>query len=345
MKDVFNEKDWRINQNNIFGLEKKGKIALSQIQDEILNSAKAWNKTDSVEKFLNSAINVEVLFNDGLSIENLIKENININYKPYQDDHLDFRFDFINRIFIIINLWLYEQYVLGALPALYKLKDYKISYNQNLISYIEFHSDTDEEDFINMELSKCYKILKVLKKPVYRLLETKDGKKSYFFAEAVGNSIDKRIKFLKNELVNCTKKYSEIEIPEEFAGNHDIKSDIFDLVEKAFSFTEYVDPRKHKQILSDEDLKRLINWVCYYFENNFTIPKIDNPIMVVNTNKGNIVYTFMKLFKQINPLSVRPDSLFNLIKSCFYKYRDDNIENLKKQKEPQYYEQLINNKK
>jgi hypothetical protein len=39
-----------------------------------------------------------------------------------------------------------------------------------------------------------------------------------------------------------------------------------------------------------------------------------------------------------------PDSLFELVKACFYEYRSDSVANLKKTKEPQYYSDLNKNR-
>jgi len=114
-------------------------------------------------------------------------------------------------------------------------------------------------------------------------------------------------------------------------------------IENAFSFMLNCDPRKHKQILNETDFKKLISWVTSYFERNFEVPEISEPIQNINTAKGNVIYTFLKLFKDLHPTKTRPDSLFILIKACFYEYRNDKVSNLKKQKEPQYYTNLINN--
>ena len=107
---------------------------------------------------------------------------------------------------------------------------------------------------------------------------------------------------------------------------------------------QHNDPRKHKGILNDNDYDTLIKWVSYYFENDFTLPAIDTSVKVINTNKGNVVYTFIKIFKDLHPTKTRPDSLFELIKLCFYAYRNDSITNYKKQKEPQFYSHLVNKK-
>tara|TARA_R110002050_G_scaffold291316_1_gene445697 strand:+ start:2044 stop:2904 length:861 start_codon:yes stop_codon:yes gene_type:complete len=109
-------------------------------------------------------------------------------------------------------------------------------------------------------------------------------------------------------------------------------------LEEAFKFMLEIDPRTHKQIISALDYEKLIDWMTFYFTNDFSIPQISKPIKSVNTAKGNVIYTFLLFFKSEYPGHVRPDSLFEFIKACFYPYRNDKSENLKKTKKPQYYE-------
>ncbi|WP_123947138.1 hypothetical protein [Chryseobacterium sp. CBo1] len=111
-------------------------------------------------------------------------------------------------------------------------------------------------------------------------------------------------------------------------------------IKNLFEFMLTVDPRKHKKILGDSDYDKLISWVEDYFINDLQIPLIDSPISLVNTAKGNVIYTFMVIFKELKPNMTRPDSLFDLIKACFYDYRADKVSSLKKLKEPQYYKDL-----
>lgn len=127
------------------------------------------------------------------------------------------------------------------------------------------------------------------------------------------------------------------------ASGNEIDSTIRGLVEDKFKFMLFTDPRKHGQIITEEDYYKLVNWVAYYFENNETIPEIKNPIKKVNTDKGNVFYTFKLFYKEIKPNSTYPDNLFKLIQRCFYEYRNDNIDNMKKVKKPQYYNFLLNN--
>ena len=96
-------------------------------------------------------------------------------------------------------------------------------------------------------------------------------------------------------------------------------------------------------MLNDHDVEKLVDWVTYYFENNFEVPKIDEPINELNATQQSVLYTFAQLFDQLVG-GVRPDSLYELIKRCFSKYRDKNIESLRKStKEPPGYKELIKN--
>lgn len=123
------------------------------------------------------------------------------------------------------------------------------------------------------------------------------------------------------------------------------KPSLKEKIEEAFNFMQFDDPRKHKKILTDEDYDKLIKWVSYYFDNEFTLPKITNPIQVVNTSKGNITTTFKKIFKQEFPLASYPPSLFQLYISIFSQFKDDSEDNFKKSKEPKSYMDLINKNK
>jgi len=123
------------------------------------------------------------------------------------------------------------------------------------------------------------------------------------------------------------------------------KSLIKQKVESAFSFMLDKDPRQHKYILDENDYTNLINWVTFFFENEFKIPSIDTPIQKINTAKGNVFYTFKLLFKELRPSNRQPNDLFTLIKKCFYQYREDKITNMRKSKEPNHYKQMIKKNK
>jgi len=102
-------------------------------------------------------------------------------------------------------------------------------------------------------------------------------------------------------------------------------------VSEYFSFMLKRDPRNSQLILSQPEYANLVEWVSYFFENEYSIPQIDKSINKINTAQGNIVYTFIILFDHLMGKGVkRPDELFDLIKKCFYEYRNKDILNLKK---------------
>jgi hypothetical protein len=119
------------------------------------------------------------------------------------------------------------------------------------------------------------------------------------------------------------------------------------IVQEAFGFVLHNDPRTHMQILSENDFSRLVDWITFFFENDFELPEINQPIESVKTSKNNIIYTFSLLFKKLHPEKQRPTTLFQLITICFFQFRNDKIENIKKSmgKSPSYYDQLINDKR
>lgn len=111
-------------------------------------------------------------------------------------------------------------------------------------------------------------------------------------------------------------------------------------IEGFFEFLTGHNGRDNPHILSELDFKKLVDWVTFYFENDFTPPIITQPIYRKNTTRGIIIHAFKEFFKIEFPGYQFPDSLFELIKACFYELRDDNIENLKKTKEPRNYRNL-----
>ncbi len=94
-------------------------------------------------------------------------------------------------------------------------------------------------------------------------------------------------------------------------------------IEKHFAFFQKNCPRKHKQILNENDFDRLIKWTKYYFENDFEVPKISNPIEVVNTNKGYVRLAFRYLFKILHKEKTYPDSLFEFYQLAFLPFEHD----------------------
>lgn len=117
-------------------------------------------------------------------------------------------------------------------------------------------------------------------------------------------------------------------------------SGLWDDIEETFGFMNRTDPRKHRDILSDDEYEKLISWIYNYFSKDFAIPEITKPIIKVHTSKGNIIWAFKSLFSRLYPSHTIPKSLFELYTKAFVQFREDKFDNFKKQKKPQYYDSL-----
>ena len=86
-------------------------------------------------------------------------------------------------------------------------------------------------------------------------------------------------------------------------------------------------PRKGKPILNSEhDFNKLIEWTTYFYENNFELPEIAEPIKSVNTNNYFTQLAFMYLFDELRESGfhtqrTRAKTLFNLWESSFVNYK------------------------
>ena len=98
-------------------------------------------------------------------------------------------------------------------------------------------------------------------------------------------------------------------------------------IKKHFGFFNRNCPRQHKQILNSEDFKKLIGWTTFFYENQFEVPEIINPIHIVNTNKTFVQLAFKYLFKELHKSSPYPQNLFDFYQKVFSKYSLDKRKN------------------
>ncbi|WP_421811488.1 hypothetical protein [Flagellimonas sp.] len=117
-------------------------------------------------------------------------------------------------------------------------------------------------------------------------------------------------------------------------------SGLWDDIEETFGFMKRNDPRKHRDILSYDEYKKLTSWIHDYFSKDFGIPEITEPILKVHTSKGNIIWAFKSLFSKLHPRHTMPESLFELYTKAFHQFREDRFDNFKKQRKPQYFDSL-----
>ena len=214
------------------------------------------------------------------------------------------------------------------------VKEYVEKYPERLKAFMDEYMGS-EMDFIEMELEYLMKV---------RYESIADNVK-FFLSEEPFNAdklqeYDKKDYLIKGKINFLNQKKTVIPKPQTKQTNLS-ESPIREKVMEHFGFMLGIDLRKHQKILTDTDFDNLIDWITYYFENDFTLPDVEKPIKSINTAKGNVLYTFVILFVELHPSATRPDSLYELIKRCFHQYRDDKIDNIKKTKKPPFYEQTV----
>jgi len=110
-------------------------------------------------------------------------------------------------------------------------------------------------------------------------------------------------------------------------------NELYEKIRKHFGFMLEDDPRKGVPILKEKDFDNLVNWVTYFFKNNFELPVISEPIKSVNTSKYTTQLAFQILFDELRKTEFHKQKvksrtpLFELWQSCFLDYKDDKESN------------------
>jgi hypothetical protein len=187
--------DWLINNGNIFNLPEMESLALFTIQVEILRQIEGENFS-SIKDYLNFKIDVakEVHLTNELSIVKILNENLGIELNHFGDVKMG-----VSLILGFMKIWLAKKYLDDSNDLLLTADTYRKQFNTIKNNFIESNIDTDENDFIEIELGKCDELIQELNKPIYNeinafgdVLDTPDN-----FKKNLLNSIDKRIKFLR----------------------------------------------------------------------------------------------------------------------------------------------------
>lgn len=188
--------DWLINNGNIFNLSKIESLSVFTIQVEILNQIKG-EKFPSIKDFLTFNIDImkEIHLTDNLTIASIFKKELGFDLINIDNQKVQ-----INLIFGYLKMWLFKKYLDDNNNLLLTVNTYKKLYEKIKNDFIENNLDTDENDFIRIELEKCHEVIIELNKPIYNkinvlgdVLDTPDD-----FKKNLLNSLDKRIKYLKS---------------------------------------------------------------------------------------------------------------------------------------------------
>lgn len=158
------------------------------------------------------------------------------------------------------------------------------------------------------------------------------------------NLQEKGTSIFLNELTNRVENIlrDEPQPTQETPPKNESDAEHTEAIKKQFNFFTKDCPRKGKQILNDDDFDKLINWTIYYYENDFKIPEIKEPIKVVNTNMTYVILAFRYLFKELYPLNSYPESLFIFFTKAFKPYSGYKKTNFDKVKNNKFVKELMN---
>ena len=165
-------------------------------------------------------------------------------------------------------------------------------------------------------------------KKSYPIILTHKAVKEFGYYSGIVNKVDEQIE--KHPRLFATFDKCEHDLPPQQI-NKQIpalnETELSKKIIKHFRFFNGKCPRKHKLILSDENFKKLIEWTIYFYENQFEVPEIRDPINIVNTNKTFVQLAFRYLFKELHKSSPYPQNLFNFYQKVFSKYSLDKRRN------------------
>lgn len=150
-----------------------------------------------------------------------------------------------------------------------------------------------------------------------------------------------KLEFLKAEAIRARDADKIIDLEKSHTDEHTPSitsiSENAIKVKKAFEFTLKLGKDK-KQILSNDDHLRLVKWVTFYFDNQYELPIIDNPISELNIGVTYIRYAFKLLMKEMYTTYGRPESFYLLVAMCFQDLGSDDTRDIQATSKPANWE-------
>jgi len=263
--------------------------------------------------------NSKVIFSEKLFYDKLINTiELCISDSHCNDDHLKEVYDMIE---FEPDFEAYEKLLMK------KIQD---NYNENSINLKV--KPIDWENCSNAgRLTEAFQQGLILKDPVKFITLNKDSTPDIFVIRK------SKLEYLKSEVIRASKATTANDL-DEIINLPNIEnnpaSEIRKKVEKAFHFTLKTVKNK-KQILSNDDYLRLVEWVTFYFENKCELPYIDTPISdLPKGNRTYIRYAFKLLIDKIDSTYPKPDSFYILIELCFKDLEGDTKSKVQKTSKP-----------
>jgi len=187
--------DWIINNQNIFGLQPDIALSLSCIQYEIHNQIEE-KSIKSISDYLGAEIDIskEIRLTKKLTIKKILVDFLGFeSFNTLNQNTFSCRM-----ILCYLQLSLLKEYIENKHKNILTFAEYKTHYSSMLNSFLTSNIDTDEQDFIEAELTLCNNLLTELNKPVYSELGILNNilDKPCEFKKNLTNSVDKRVKFI-----------------------------------------------------------------------------------------------------------------------------------------------------
>ena len=204
--------EWIINNKNIFGLPKDISLSLSHIQYEIMTQLEGEN-INFMSDYLGAKIDIsrKIKLTNSLTIQSILNDFLGHNTPLANSKH--------PYPCAVILPWLqftlYQEYGSNGHKEILIFTEYKNQYTTLLGKYLSTNIDTNEKDFINVELSLCESLISELDKPIYNniLISNEVGNKPCEFKKDLINSIDKREKYLLKKQFDLPNKITDSSPP------------------------------------------------------------------------------------------------------------------------------------
>lgn len=249
---------------------------------------------------------------------NYLAQYIFREFKKAEKDHYSFD-EFFNGCLSILKQW---QRGIDESLELAHAKMYDL---ENKIHLSKGTEEQKARAIEQLENEKKTLTIETISIPIrgenYKLGQLPKGSVKVTDIQKLKNALQEVFQLFNDKVKNLPPQQCEMPKPEPK------ETELSERIKRCFGFFNRNCPRKHKQILNDADFEKLIEWAIWYYENEFKVPDISEPIKVVNTNKTFVQLAFKYLFKELHKSSPYPQTLFEFYQSAFAPFSEDKKSN------------------